>query len=46
MSTIFNMIINCVVIIYSHIITYSHIYNIYSGLDKKNQKSNCTYLEC
>jgi hypothetical protein len=27
MSNVFNMITNCVVIIYSHVITYNHIYN-------------------
>jgi hypothetical protein len=26
-STLFNMIINCVIIIYNHIITYGHIYS-------------------
>jgi hypothetical protein len=26
-AIVFSMIINCVVIIYSHMITYSHIYN-------------------
>ncbi len=40
MSTILNMIVNCVIIIYSHIITYNHIYSHVRSLNNGYSQNN------